>query len=248
MGLVRRVLYGNNERYLFFWGTNKSFPEGELGGFVAMAELELGQDIAHVALDGVDADREGLSDLLIGRSGCCQAENFLLAVGQGDDFFLGNPWRTTAQAAKLFEHTAAKGRGDGGFAAGGSTEHGQELLRANTFEQVALGAIFDRFKQLLIIGLDCEHDDDDLGQFFLDRFGSLNAVAAGHADIHEDYVWQQFFSHDGDFKAIACFADDFEITLGIEDIRQSFAKELVVIGQEDALLLHQDRKNSSKGD
>ena len=46
------------------WGRgDEVFAEGVLGGFVAAAELELGEDVAHVALGGVEADAEPSGDL-----------------------------------------------------------------------------------------------------------------------------------------------------------------------------------------
>ena len=49
-------------------GGDQAGAQGVLCRLVAMAKLQFGEDVAHVALDGVDADRQRLGDLLVGRA------------------------------------------------------------------------------------------------------------------------------------------------------------------------------------
>ena len=68
------------------------FAEGVLGGFVAARKLELGEDVAHVALDGVDADAQILGDLFVAGAGGHQVdgmavEDFARALADGQTHY-----------------------------------------------------------------------------------------------------------------------------------------------------------------
>src|SRR3990170_1796385 len=52
-------------------------------GLAPAVNFELGQDVADMALDGVQADEQGVGDLFIRGAGRHQAKHFLFALGKG---------------------------------------------------------------------------------------------------------------------------------------------------------------------
>jgi hypothetical protein len=109
-------------------GADQPLAQGVLRCLVALAQVQLGQDVAHVALDGVDADDQGLRDLLIGGALRHLAQHLLLPACQGGDLFLRHLPRLVAQAAELLEHAPAQCGRDGCLASHRPAQHRQKLL------------------------------------------------------------------------------------------------------------------------
>ncbi len=70
-----------------------------------------------------------------------------------------------------------------------------------------------------------------MGHRGLDVLAGLDAVTPWHAHVHQDQVRVEVAGLDKHLEAIVGLAHDLEVGLGIEDVREALAKELMVIGQ-----------------
>ena len=101
--------------------SDQPLAAGPLHGLVAVAGVELGEDVAHVALDRVQADAKRVRDLLVQSALGDEAQDLLLARGQGRDFpFVAEGGHLT-QAAELFQDVPGQRGRDGRFPAHGSS-------------------------------------------------------------------------------------------------------------------------------
>ena len=62
----------------------------------------------------------------------------------------------------------------------------------------------------------------------------LEAVDAGHLDVHQhDIGLQPLRDRDG-LLPVACLADDLDVVLGLEDQPEAGAHQRLVVGEDDA--------------
>jgi hypothetical protein len=83
-----------------------------------------------------------------------------------------------------------------------------------------------------------EHDHLRIRQRRANLAAGLDAVQARHADIHHHHVRFQFPGHGHGFTPVIGFSDHREVGLGIHHHAQTGANQGVVVGQQDAGLLH----------
>ncbi len=106
--------------------------------FVAVAGVEFGQDVAHVAFHSMNADHERIRNLLVAEALRSQAEYLLLASGQsgwGVVFVCPRNGHQAAHTAEFFQHTATQQRCDGGVTLHRTAQHGQQFAARMLFSR-----------------------------------------------------------------------------------------------------------------
>lgn len=151
-------------------------------GFGAGVDLELFVDVAHVGVDGVDADVEEGGDLL-----------FDVAVHHEleDAFFPGREAVVLFGGDQLGEHgedPAGDAAVHGGAAGEDVVDGGGDLLDGGGFQEVAGGAGADGAEDFAVVLENREDEEGGAGGGLTEAAQALDAVHAGEADVQEDDV------------------------------------------------------------
>jgi hypothetical protein len=120
--------------------------------------------------------------------------------------------------------------------AGGHDPDGrQQLLFGGVFEQEAAGAGAERLIDVFVEVEGGQHQDpggcvggrDELA-------GGFKAVEDRHADVHQDYIGVQASGCLDRLAAVAGFADDLDVGLGLEEHAKAGPDQPFVVGEQDA--------------
>jgi hypothetical protein len=79
-----------------------------------------------------------------------------------------------------------------------------------------------------------KHHDGNIGEYFEDVVGSLEAVGVLHLVIHHDQVRMQFLGFTDGLFAILSFAANFPILTQLEQMLEGIAHGFAVLCNEDA--------------
>ena len=77
--------------------------------------------------------------------------------------------------------------------------------------------------------------------------GGLDTVEPGHRHVHQDDIRMQFCGHFHRLLTVARFTDQFDLRLLVQDIRQPFAQQGMIVGHQDAQTLRGGRRRSRGG-
>ena len=80
-------------------------------------------------------------------------------------------------------------------------------------------------------------DEDRRRRVGHDLLGGLQAVQLGHVDVHGDEVGPQPRDHLDGLLAVRRLADDLDLGIGREDLREHLARDERVVGDEHANML-----------
>src|ERR1700677_810053 len=190
-------------------------------GVGAVVGIELGQNIFDVGLDGFFGDGEPIGDDFIGVTGGNQAKDFdfargELVVGGVIGEFGGDFWRDA-------------------FVSGMDGADGiEQFAMQQTFQQIRAGAGFESADDLDVTGVGGEGDEARVGKFSADGAHGVDAVHAGHLQIHEhDIGPMQTKLFDG-FQAIGSLADELQVGLIGNERGDALAQNRVIVDQGDA--------------
>src|SRR3990170_4315777 len=177
---------------------------GDLG---AVLEVQLFQNAVDVVLDGARRNEEALRYLLVAGPLAGQLQHLDFArreIGAGLAY-LGVAVRLANEGV---QNALRHRRGDNGFSPQRALQHLEQFVGLHILHQVAVGAAADRLEQVLLVLGHREHDDLGVRQLRLYEARGLDAVAAGHPDVHENDVWLQPAGLLHALPAVACLFDD----------------------------------------
>ncbi len=126
------------------------------------------------------------------------------------------------------------GRIDGGLAAGDPLECLVEFLGAGVLGQVAAGAGPQRVDDGAVISVGGEHEHLDVRVVFSEETGGLDAVAAGHAQVHQYDIWVLLGRQRQGLCAVGGQADDLDAFEQPQQSAESLADYALVVGEEHA--------------
>ena len=108
----------------------------------------------------------------------------------------------------------------------------------------------ERRQDVGFFGIGGEHDDRGLGMGGADAGGRGDAVAAGHAQVHEHDVGAVFVDESGRFVTVGGGAHDLDVVEQAEQQFQTFAHGRLVVGDDDPYSLtlgHARRRFAGRG-
>ncbi len=140
----------------------------------------------------------------------------------------------SARLPQPLEHPAGQRRVEERLAAADAAHAVDEVGAADLLQDVAGGAGHDGAEQGLVVGERREHQAGDLGVLRADLAADLDAVAVGQADVEDGDVRAR--GRDAPVRLLggAGLADDLEVVLGLEQVAQAAADDLVVVEEEHA--------------
>ena len=164
----------------------------------AGVDLELGDRVADVGVDGRRAQLQPLGDLFDPQALGQQLEDLALARGEVE------------QLLDLGGLAAGEVAAEEGAAAGDRFDGPGDVLGGSRLEHVAGGAGAQRQRQQ--VGLGVGGEDDDLGPRpdLEDLLGRLDPVALGQLDVDDQDVGLELLDDVDDVAAVAGLADDVE--------------------------------------
>src|SRR5262249_48400864 len=114
------------------------------------------------------------------------------------------------------------------------SDGGNQGLRWSVLQEESTCAGAQCFEHVLVVveGRQHQHSLGGLGHPTHDRFRGLDAVAAGHLDIHEDYVRPEVPCESDALVAVSGLTDDLNVRLGVEDHAQPGPDKRLVIYDE----------------
>src|SRR5574340_695697 len=150
----------------------------EHGRFDARRQIELGEDVADVQLDGVVADVEGAGDGLVAFAARQVGEDFAFARGQRIEQRTGVVVLLVVEPDELGGHCG----GDDRFAALGAQDGVDDFVGFHALQQVAVGAGAQGAGDVVGAG-HVEVDDDDVWAVCLEQHDDLVGVAGEGGDL-----------------------------------------------------------------
>src|SRR3990170_649504 len=207
---------------------------GDLG---AVLEVQLLQNAVDVVLDGARRNEEALRYLLVAGPLAGQLQHLDFArreIGAGLAYLSVAVRLANEGVQNALRHR----RGDNGFSPQRALQHLEQFVGLHVLQQVAVGAAADRLEQVLLVLGHREHDDLGVRQLRLYEARGLDAVAAGHPDVHENDVWLQPAGLLHALPAVACLFDDGALPPEGDELGQRAPQESVVVDQEESLGAH----------
>ncbi len=93
----------------------------------------------------------------------------------------------------------------------------QQFLLRIGLEEITPGASAKTVPENFRGFMKSEQNNFHLRMSVTDDASGLNAVDAGHGDIHQDYFGFEFIGQLNGFVAVACFADELPFGKGLQD-------------------------------
>src|SRR6266508_59681 len=211
-------------------------------GLGPVIDGQLAEDRAHVVLDGLLADRQGVGDLLVGHALGDVVEDLHLARGErGEDGRGLLP--IDGQLAEFLEDPAGDRRlgedlvVDQVLAQEDTPDDRDQVVRTDVLEDEGGGTRLDRIEQGVLVLVDRQDDDPGGRQLALDALGRLDAAGRGQREVHEDDVGRCL---DGEVEcaaAVVGLTGDLEVGLLLEDVADADPEQGMVVDDEDLCLL-----------
>src|SRR4051794_18958822 len=155
-------------------------------GLEAVADADLAEDVAEVALDRLRADPETRGDLLVRHPGADERERLASAVAE----VVARP-----RGAQLADARQRDARRQRRLARRGRADPRDDLVGGGVLEQVADRAVVQRLGDVLAVGERCERHDPGLAAGAHDPPRRLDAADARHLEVHEDDVRHVLGAH-----------------------------------------------------
>jgi len=122
-----------------------------------------------------------------------------------------------------------------------------DLRAARVFGQVAACARPQGVYHGSVICVGGKYDDRGLWHAVTQQAGGLDAITAGHPQVHENDVWEQVNGQGDSLVTVSGGAHDLDLGQQAEHHRQPFTDHSLVVGDEDAdRLVHAGTRNSTR--
>ena len=205
---------------------------GEHHGLDTVAEAELGEQAGDMRFDRGLCDEERGRDLGVRQPGGEQPEYLDLSRGQQGERFRQARW--SAGRGEVLDEALGDGRGEEGVVPAGGDHCVGELLGREVLEQEAVRAGPEGVVDVLVEVESGEDDDAGIrgGRFGPDEAGGLDAVEAGHADVHEDHVRADLAGQCYGLCSVGGLAGDLDAGLAFENEPEADPYQLLVVRDE----------------
>jgi hypothetical protein len=176
-------------------------------------------------------------DLGVGQSAGDQHQHLTLSVREARERgWLAGRRRCGEHGGEPVEEAAGDARRDDGVAGVDRPDGGDQLLRRRILQEERAGARPQRLDDVLV---EVEGGEDDDAGHVAVALGDgtprrLDAVELRHADVHQDDVGAGGLDQPQRLLAVARFADDRHVVLGLDDHSEPRAHEGLVVDDEDA--------------
>ena len=181
-----------------------------------------------MVLDGFFGQVQALADLAVGQPLAEEFEHARLARRQRRH---GIGYARTREFGQQFG--GERGR-DIGLAVGDAAGDRPQFAGGNPLQHIAMGAGLERRQQAFLVFRNREHHDAHPRLAGGDLSSRGNAAHAGHGHVHQHHVRAQPLRQFHRFLAAAGRGDDFEIRVRRQRMGDAFAKQRVVVGEQDA--------------
>jgi hypothetical protein len=200
-----------------------------------VAQVELGQQAAHVGLDGGLADHQVLGDLGVGHAPCHQAEHLQLAGGQAVEGGRAGGGRVGQLGDEAVEQLPGHRGGEQRVPGGDHPDRLDQVLGRDVLEQEPAGPGAQRRQHVLVEveGGQDQHPDRVLDAVAGQAPGRLDPVHAGHADVHEHDVGPDVPGQPHRLGPIGRLPDHLEARLGVQDHPEPGPHQRLVVGDQD---------------
>src|SRR5690606_34073705 len=168
---------------------------------------------------------EALADLAVGQALGDELEDLALLLGEPGQLVL-------LAVADAVEHPGGHRRVEQRLAPADPPDGVDQVGALHLLEQVAGGAGHDRRVDRVVVGERRQHDAGDLGVARADVAADLDAVAVGQPHVAHRDVGARGGDAGQRFLGGARLADDLQVVLGLEELADPPADDLVVVEQE----------------
>ncbi len=156
------------------------------------------------------------------------AENLALALGEGAAAALRRARAVVGEQClgqlRLEQHMAGVDRAD----------RAGQCLRVDVLVDVPGGAGPQRGDHGAVLGEAGDDEDPGPAALLLERAQRLDAVDAGHLEVHQDHVGVERAGPGDALGAVGGLADHLDVVLHLQEGAQAAADDLVVVDQQDA--------------
>ena len=132
------------------------------------------------------------------------------------------------------QQAAGDARGDHGVACGHAADCCEQVLGSGVLQKEAGCSGAQRGEGVLVEVEGGQDEHPRVREFLGDPAGGLDAVGAGHADVHQDDVGPQPAGQLQGLGAVRRLADRVHVGLGVEDHAERQAQQRLVVGEQDA--------------
>src|ERR1700742_4039821 len=185
-------------------------------------------------LDCAFGQEQGVGDLPVGPAPGDEGEYLALAAGEAGESVRRRRRRGREQRHEAFDQPPGGARRQHGIPGGDRADGGDEVRSGDVLEQEAAGARAQAGVDVVVEVERGQDEDPGAGKFRRDLAGRGDPVGAWHADVHEDNVRAQRPRHGDRGGAVARFADDLDVGLGVEDHLEPGPDQRLVIDDKDA--------------
>ncbi len=208
--------------------SDQFFADGPDRGLGPIGDADLPQDVLHVLLDRLVADVQRVGDFLVRQAVGQLAEDFALALGQGDFDVSGQPWRgqRAGDAAQLLA-------GPGAFARGRGADGGNQGVARAALQQVAARAEGHRPGHVGRVVEGRKDHDRQVGLVQLDPAQRGQSIAVGHANVQQHNVHLVLQGELDGGRAGGHFANHLHFRVGQHGL-QSATHHFVVVGDQQS--------------
>jgi signal transduction histidine kinase len=202
-------------------------------GLGAAFETELGQQRRDVVLDGLLGEEHALADLAVGEALGDELEGLALLAGE-----FGEPRVLGGWVAQALEHLRRDAGVEQRAAAADGADGLHEVVAADLLEDVAGGAREDRVEQRVVVGERRQHQHAQVGHPAAQVAAERDAVAVGQAYVEHRDVGAQRRHPRHRLRDRPRLADDVDVVLEVQELRDAAAYDLVVVHEHDPDRLH----------
>ncbi len=108
-----------------------------------------------------------------------------------------------------------------------------QLLVGNVLHQIAACARLNRLPHVLVVVVDREDDNEDVGEVRLDPASRLDTVHDRHTDVEEHDVGLHLGDEVDGLGTVDRLSDDLDRLVLLEDLLRPATNEAVIVGYED---------------
>src|SRR5436190_936971 len=195
------------------------FAKRNRDGMRTRVRLELGQDVAHVALDGLLADEEPPGDVGVGHPVGQELQDLPLAPGQ----------HSLAVAGEECRHQRGV---DEALAGDHLVDRLEQRLVRRLLEDVALGAGLEPTAEEAALAVGREDQDGSTWNLLRQDLRRLEPVHPGHSDVHDHDVGIASLGKRDRGCAVGGFADDPDMRGTRKRESKPLADDFVVIDDQ----------------
>ncbi len=190
-------------------------------------DVEFAHQARAVGVNRLDGDSKGVGDFAVGLALGDKLENLPLPRGQ---LLVG----VVAAPAETLKNPPGKARRQVQLASGDGAKGLDELVVVGLLGQVARSAVFQRPDDKLLIVVHAQDQNRQFSHPPCQFSADVQAVDPGHDDVQHQHIRLGGLDLLGHLQPIPALADNLELRLPGDHLRQGLAHHRMVIRQEDS--------------